>query len=92
MRAGIFKCDNCNEEYRQSLRIGCLPPDWYTLTKGDNPTEKHFCCIECLIKWTSLQTVDSRKFDEGRTADNPPHMKGGEFKVTKQDCEFWRDN
>jgi hypothetical protein len=87
MKAGIFKCDNCKGEYRQSLRIGCLPPEWYALTKGDSDTELHFCCIECLITWTSCQTVNINKFKMPVTS----HLSASEFKVTKEDCERWRD-
>jgi len=68
-----FRCDTCQEEYFQSLRVGLLPPDWFSLVKDTGPIvqqEKHFCCIECLMKWTSCQTVDSRKFEEGGTANS----------------------
>jgi hypothetical protein len=66
MQSHVFRCDNCSKEYLQSLRMGCLPPDWFTLTKGSSglmQQDKHFCCIECLIKWTATQTIDVRKFD-----------------------------
>jgi len=64
-----LKCDTCNFEYRIGpMSVGTLPTGWYALTKGNGGLvihDKHFCSIECLIKWTSLQTVDSRKFDLG---------------------------
>lgn len=36
--------------------------------------------------------MEERKFDVEGPVDNPSHMMGGEFKVTKEDCDFWRDN
>lgn len=96
MKIDGFRCDTCRKEYFQSLRIGLLPPEWFSLIKDTGPIvqqEKHFCCIECLIKWTSLQTVDSRKFDvEGLvnslTLQNEVKIVRAE--VTPSNSEHWR--
>lgn len=69
MRINGIKCDQCNNVHHlEEMNAACLPLDWFFLTKGTGRllgVEKHFCCTECLIKWTSLQTVASRKIDTG---------------------------
>lgn len=69
MKIDGFKCDTCTIVYYPSpMHVGTLPEGWFTLTKGSSglvQQDKHFHCIECLIEWTSLQTVDIRKVDTG---------------------------
>jgi len=57
MRIDGLRCDQCSKEYHpSSMTVGTLPDGWFALTKGSSGLvhhDKHFCCIECLIKWTS---------------------------------------
>lgn len=60
-----IQCDNCNKMHNMNILKQELPQEWFVLAKSGSDDKKHFCCIECLIEWTSLQTIDSRKFDTG---------------------------
>jgi hypothetical protein len=83
MKIDGLSCDKCNKSWHsEPMRVGGLPSGWFSLTKGSNglvEQDKHFCCIECLVNWTSLQTVDSRKFD----MEGP--VEGVVMSVEKQD-------
>lgn len=67
MKIDGLRCDQCGDEYHPSpMRVGGLPEGWFALIKGSNgliQQDKHFCSLECLINWTSQQSVDMRKFD-----------------------------
>jgi hypothetical protein len=66
----------------------------------------HFCSTKCLADWAEKQTIAVANVDilpnqlvfqkevkivRAEVIDNSSHMKCGEFEVTKEDREYWRD-
>jgi pyridoxine/pyridoxamine 5'-phosphate oxidase len=97
MRVNGYQCDACCtvKNGENSLK------DWfavYDFRKGVESDEQHFCSLKCLIEWTQKQLLVvgevksmSEMFPDAYEIINPPHLSATEFKVTKEDCEFWRD-
>ena len=83
MRSEIIRCDTCTKEHDAQYY---LPAEWQTITgrgKYNEGDDQHFCSLKCLKDWVEKQMLV--------VSDNSSHMKCGEFKITKEDCERWRD-
>ena len=97
MRVNGYQCDTCCtvKSGENSLK------DWFALydfRKGVESDEQHFCSLHCLHEWTEKQipVVEevkpmSQMFPDAYEIINHPHMICGEFKITKEDIDRWRD-
>ncbi|HEX9503851.1 MAG TPA: hypothetical protein VF974_06065 [Patescibacteria group bacterium] len=61
MRIDGFKCDQCNNICNKSKIKGWIIV--YSYKSNNERDEMSFCSLECLINWTSQQSVDMRKID-----------------------------
>lgn len=78
-----IQCDACTKIINEKnvLLSNVLPEEWLALRKGEELL--HFCSSVCLRDWALKQAP--------LPVEDPPHMLGTEFKVTKEDIERWRD-
>lgn len=104
MKVNGYKCESCfNLCDNDKLQGWLFVRDHET---NSSYKERHFCSLHCLHEWVEkcmhLKTMELKKDmdatfeklekDKLEKFDNHSHMKSGEFKVTQEDIDFWRDN
>lgn len=86
------QCDTCCKIHNKNVHSCPWPKEWISLQQDQQ--ELHFCSIHCLSDWVQKQIlipIEVKQVENAEVIDNSSHMKRGEFKVTKEDCDRWRD-